>query len=87
MEEDVWFGAQNCREVYVAAVDAMFQHEFAGRILPFDEAAAISYANLMAGWSGPSLACIPLRSPHATSRTLNSAVFLWSIPGPPKPAW
>lgn len=33
----------------LAAVDAMFQHEFAGRILPFDEAAAISYAHLMAG--------------------------------------
>ncbi len=32
-----------------AAVDAMFQHEFAGRILPFDEAAAMSYADLMAG--------------------------------------
>ena len=30
-----------------AAVDAMFHHEFAGRILPFDEAAAISYAGLV----------------------------------------
>ncbi len=30
------------------AVDAMFQHEFAGRILPFDEAAAMSYADLLA---------------------------------------
>jgi toxin FitB len=32
-----------------SAVDALFRHEFAGRILPFDEAAAISYAQVMGG--------------------------------------
>jgi len=30
------------------AVDALFRHEFAGRILHFDEAAAMSYADLVA---------------------------------------
>ncbi len=29
------------------AVDALFRHEFAGRILHFDEAAAMSYADLV----------------------------------------
>ena len=29
------------------AIDGMFQHEFAGRILPFDEAAAMCYAELV----------------------------------------
>ena len=31
----------------MAAVEAMFENEFAGRILPFDFAAAVSYAELV----------------------------------------
>ena len=36
------------RAALEAAIQGMFQHEFAGRILPFDEMAALNYGQLVA---------------------------------------
>src|ERR1700719_4449848 len=37
------------RAALAAAAEAMFTDDFAGRVLPFDEAAAVHYAEIVAG--------------------------------------
>ena len=70
------------RDLLSAALDAMLLHDFAGRVLPFDSAAAQAYATITAERrarddppanptprSPPSRAVVPWRWPPATCPT------------------